>query len=179
MMLADFIIYGILAGWVTGGKLGYLKQIKMPFFWLIIVGFLVRYVVLALFPADFIWLTLVGMSVVFIATTLSYRLPGMLLIAAGTMCNIAVMAVNQGRMPVSLPLARQLGLGALVERFYAGHFPDYVAMTSATPLAWLGDIVPYYSLLYVQPFVVSIGDYLLGIGIIWFLVQAMNGRRGR
>ncbi|QWU16590.1 hypothetical protein SAMN04487895_107221 [Paenibacillus sophorae] len=94
--------------------------------------------------------------------------PGFLFIFAGVFLNFLVMAVNGGKMPVSLEAAKVLDpyyvhllqSGAVVTK----HF----LMDSATRLSFLGDIIPL-SKPYPRTQVISVGDIVMNVGIFLYL----------
>jgi len=93
------------------------------------------------------------------------------LIAAGWLCNLVVIVANSG-MPVSLEAAHQVGARARPE-LNAGNVAKHVPAGDRTRLAWLGDVIP------VRAFsaVISIGDVVLGAGVLATVVVAMQQRR--
>ncbi|AKG37152.1 DUF5317 domain-containing protein [Paenibacillus durus] len=94
--------------------------------------------------------------------------PGFLFIFAGVFLNFLVMAVNGGKMPVSLEASKVLDpyyvqllqSGAVVTK----HF----LMDSATRLSFLGDIIPL-SKPYPRTQVISVGDIVMNVGIFLYL----------
>ncbi|MDO7906796.1 DUF5317 domain-containing protein [Paenibacillus sp. JX-17] len=101
---------------------------------------------------------------------------GFWLIFAGVFMNFLVMAVNGGRMPVSLSASEVLGPyytellkeGAVVSK----HF----MMDSSTRLSFLGDIIPISSP-YPRTQVISIGDVVMNLGIFLFIQSLMVGKK--
>ncbi len=178
-MLADFVLYGVLIGYLGGGRLSHIQQVESPNFWLIVGGFVLRFAIVIVPLGGATWISLIGMGLVLAGTLWGLRTPGMTAICVGAGCNLLVMLANGGRMPVSIAMAQRLNLDTLIERLGEGQFHDYTVLTGETTLPFLADILPYFSLLFFQPYVISIGDYILGIGVVWFLVKAMKGRETR
>jgi hypothetical protein len=97
--------------------------------------------------------------------------PGFLLILIGVFLNFLVMALNGGRMPVSLDAASVLDPGyieVLKESLYAKH----TMLTSSTYLGFLGDVIPI-SDPYPRTQIISIGDIIMNIGIFFFIQYLM------
>jgi len=92
----------------------------------------------------------------------------------GAFLNFLVMALNGGKMPVSLEVTSWLGLQQFVELLENNYYPDYTIISSSTRLPFLGDMLPYFSFLFRRFFVASVGDYLLGIGVMLFLVHHLR-----
>lgn len=173
-MLIDFLVLGLVVGWLRGGRLENLSQIRFPFLWLVFLGMGAKFLFLFL-PSPLAPLFhLLGMGVVLVGTLFSWRLRGIPFLALGALCNVLVMGVNGGKMPVSIPVAQWLKLDNLVRNLQQGAYPEYVGMSVSSRLSFLADILPYFSLLLRKFFVVSVGDYLLGLGVIWFLIHYMG-----
>jgi hypothetical protein len=77
-------------------------------------------------------------------------------------------------MPASAEVAERLGLATIAGHLRAGFYPEYVLMGPSTRLNFLGDIIPYFSLVFRRAFVASIGDYLLGVGIFLVLFHYLR-----
>lgn len=163
-------------GYLSGGRLSHIKQVDTPNFWLIVGGFILRFAVVIIPVGGANWIALIGMGLVLAGTVWGIRTPGMTAICIGAGCNILVMAANGGRMPVSLAMAERLRLYDVIERLEKGRFLNHTVLTEHTVFPFLADIFPYFSLVFFQPFFLSIGDYIIGIGVMWFLVKAMRGR---
>ncbi|MDT3428193.1 hypothetical protein J2Z22_003784 [Paenibacillus forsythiae] len=109
---------------------------------------------------------------------LNRRTPGFLFILGGVFLNFLVMAVNGGKMPVSLEAAKVLDpyyvhilqTGAVVTK----HF----LMDSATRLPFLGDIIPL-SRPYPRTQVISVGDIVMNVGIFLYLQHILVPDRKR
>jgi len=174
MMLVDFLLLGILVGWLGGGSLTRLSEAQIPAFWFIILGFLIRFLSFWIPFSWSRWVGITGMFLVFVASLSGFRVRGFKLISLGAFLNCLVMLFNQGRMPVWTDMALRLELFSLVERLQQGAFAEYVALNDSGKLFFLGDVLPYFSLLFRKFFVVSIGDYLLGLGVLVFVVHFMK-----
>ncbi|MEN3185059.1 MAG: DUF5317 domain-containing protein [Atribacterota bacterium] len=173
-MLADFLIIGLLIGWLRGGRLGNLSRTRFSCTWIILLGMVAKFIFLLL-PLPYASLFhLFSMLVVFVGTLFNLKLSGMPCLTLGALANVLVMAANGGKMPVSTTVARWLGLTDLIRNLEKGFYPDYVAIGLSTRLSFLADVLPYFSLLFRKFFVVSIGDYLLGLGVLWFLIYYLG-----
>lgn len=181
MILVDFFLLGLVLGLLFGGRLERLSRISLSFFWFAIAGFAVRFFALGFSQVLVPPLQTLGMALVFVGTLFGLRLFGMPVVALGALCNLLVVAANGGRMPASKDMAMRLGLLSIAERLQHDGYPEYVVMGGTTRLNFLGDILPYFSFVFRRPFVVSIGDYLLGIGIFLVLFHYLRkeGNDGR
>jgi hypothetical protein len=87
---------------------------------------------------------------------LNARLPGVVLVAAGSFLNVAVIALNGG-MPVDFALARSVdAVSYEADRLH-------VALTDRTVAPFLADVIP----LPIFRSVYSIGDVVIAAGAFW------------
>lgn len=101
---------------------------------------------------------------------------GFKLIIIGVLMNFIVMAVNGGRMPVSLSASEVLGpyytdmlkSGSVISKHYM--------MDASTRLSLLGDIIPL-SKPYPRTQVISIGDVVMNFGMFLFIQSIMVVKR--
>jgi len=99
------------------------------------------------------------------------RQPGMLILAAGLALNALVISLNGG-MPVSEQAVLMLGSASVAQNIAAGDFV-HVAVTAATRLVWLSDVIPIPGPAMVRS-VASAGDCLLFVGVITCLSAASD-----
>lgn len=88
------------------------------------------------------------------------------LMALGSLSNFSVIAANSFRMPVS-PAVLSMYPGLTAEAVYAKKVNYFIALHGAK-LYGLGDIIPV-PLRFAGGFV-SVGDLILGVGLVWFLI---------
>jgi hypothetical protein len=182
VILLSAVVSGLLVGWAWARwrNLSY----QAPAFrsiWLVLVGFIPQLIIAYLplkqqFTRN--WFAAAGLIVsllFFLAFVLiNRRLPGMPVLLAGLLLNLAVMAANGGWMPISPDIAsRVIGkdvtqYSALGERFGQ---KDILLPTQNTHLGFLADrfLLPSWS-----PYQVafSAGDILIAAGAFWLLARA-------
>jgi len=107
---------------------------------------------------------------------LNRHLWGMILVGAGSVLNALVIFANGGRMPVAAQALARAGIGDLVQYLAAGRSGTHGLMGAGTHLRWLGDIfaMPPWSF---RPAAFSIGDMLIGIGIMLVMIRLMGAPR--
>jgi hypothetical protein len=181
VILLVAVICGLLAGW--GWSRAHDKPYRPPALrstWLILVGFIPQLFVAylpvthTLMPEWLAGTSLWASLFVFLAFVwINRRLPGMPVLLAGLMLNMAVMAANGGWMPISpenanrifgedvtryLALGSRIGQKDVLMRFQDMHF------------GFLGDrfLLPAWSP-YQAAF--SAGDILIGAGVFWLLAK--------
>jgi hypothetical protein len=102
---------------------------------------------------------------------------GFTLIWIGVFLNFIVMAVNGGRMPVSVDASAVLGPYYVDMLREGGAVSKHYMMDASTHLSFLGDIIPLSSP-YPRTQVISIGDVVMNIGIFLFIQYMMVNRTG-
>jgi hypothetical protein len=190
VILVAAVAVSTLIGLLRGGRLIRLAdlQIRWPGLALVAVALQVPLVynllhdrvVLGVSVAQLLlgvaWLLVIGLVWV------NWRLPGMPLVGLGIGCNLLVMTLNGGWMPITPEALSQLGRLAWVES--GGHAAKIPGSKSVmlpraeTRLWWLSDIfvlAPPFPV----PAAFSVGDVLIALGIFWLLQQVLLGRVNR
>lgn len=181
MLLFAFVLGGIVIGTAMNRFHNRKNQLQnlldIRGLWFPIVGFLLE-LPFSYFPAfalQFNWL-LTSLSslciLVFLMFNFRRGLP-ILLIAAGTLCNYCVIAFNHFRMPVS-PDALAMFPGMTAEAVYAKKVNYFIALGDVR-LYYLGDMIPVHLPLIGGFF--SVGDVLLGFGIMIFIILVLTQKQ--
>jgi hypothetical protein len=174
---------------LRGGKLARLGQLQFRGAWLIPAAFLMQAVVVFVpggktrgvsDPAAILMLT--SYSMLMVAVLINRRLPGMALIGMGLLLNFAVIAANDGLMPIEPHVVATLGHGDRVQALESGYrvhqAKDVVLTREETELWLLSDIfvIP-------PPFFLStafsLGDVLLVSGIFVLMQRYMVEPSGK
>ena len=181
-MVFDGIIVGLIVGLIRGGLRHGLQQfskIRLKGGWIFPVLLLVQFLIFrfqesssslaAISNYAFILIYIVGMTFLW----LNRNLKGFSLILIGVFLNFLVMAVNGGRMPVSLQAA------SVLDPYYVDMLKNSTVVTkhflmdSTTHLSFLGDIIPLSSP-YPRTQAISIGDIIMNFGIFLYIVHLMT-----
>lgn len=177
MILVDLLAVAVVIGYLRGGRLsGYmrkpLKGILLPVIGLLLessFAWLPR--VIAAPPLRWLWLVVVAEYLcLFTFLFLNRDERAMWLVALGTAANFAAMAFHQMRMPVSPVIFDFPSLATFVERVQSGELIEYVLVGWNAPLWWLGDCIP---IPWLVPGVASVGDFLMGSGLFWWVQRMM------
>lgn len=176
MLLLYFLGLGLIVGRLAGGRLDGLETVRFRW-WPLALGGLTFQVLLFgpllgahvgdLIPALYVVSTLVVLG----ALLLNVSQPGFRIITLGAVLNLLAIVANGGLMPSS-PDAR-LALNGSLDTGHA--WTNSMLGDGGTHFAFLGDIfvlprpIPFAN-------VFSIGDVLIGLGAMYFIVAAM--RRG-
>lgn len=173
MFILFAIPIGIAVGYLLGGRLDRLGDLRFSWPWLAIGGLIVQ---LALFSPTVAPIVGDAGPPIYVASTVAvllavlrnWRLPGLVFVAAGAASNLLAIVANGGVMPASPEAVAALGAEA------AAGFSNSVV--SADPaLRPLTDIfaLPAW---FPAANVFSVGDVLIGVGVA--LVVALGMRAG-
>ncbi|WP_374719248.1 DUF5317 domain-containing protein [Parageobacillus toebii] len=176
-MVYDGILLSLVIGFFRGGSLKGLAHMKLRGGWLFPLLLVAQFVIFALQDkvaiiaklsnALFLLVYVIGLLFLW----LNRNQPGFIVIFAGVLLNFIVMAVNGGRMPVSVEAAQFLGR-EYIDALQAGVYCKHQAITRETLLPFLGDIIPL-SPPYPRQQVISIGDVIINVGAFIFIQHLM------
>lgn len=172
------IVAGLVIGLARGGSLANLAATRLRALPVVFVGVALQAAATLTERADVAWapfaLVLGSYACAFTFAGLNWRMPGMALIALGSLINLVVIAANQG-MPVSPDALQRAGLGnpfAAGEPLLKGaHHP----LVEGSRLTLLADVIP----IRVSRNVVSAGDLVIWAGLLVLVQQLIVGRPGR
>lgn len=162
-MLASGIALGIAAGWLFGGRLGRLADVRIAWWPLLAVAVALRLAAPSVGESLIIWS--LSFAVIALVALLNRGLPGMWLIALGASMNLLVVLLNAA-MPVDTSAARTAGVEIPVGGLHR-------ELRATDVLSALADRipVPFISRVY------SVGDVLLAVGGFWLPFTWMRRRR--
>ena len=181
MFLLWFLIAGVVIGLLRKGRIYRLERLHLRGPWLVAVTLIIQLLIFPWGERDPLvkvgtgYLHLVSYVPLLMFVCLNRRYWELSLIGIGILCNLIVIAANGGYMPVSEFALRQAGrddLAAFLRQ--ARTSGNVILMTPDTKLNFLGDV------LFLPPWIpfaaaFSIGDLLLGMGLLAFLVARENG----
>jgi hypothetical protein len=175
MLLLYFIVAGLLAGKLAGGRIAAIADVKFRWWGLALGGLMLQAVLFAppiaarigtAGPALYVASTVAVLAVLL----RNVRMTGFPVIAVGAGLNLLAIAANSGYMPSS-PEAWQTLNG--VATLPTAQYTNSALAGTTTVFPWLGDVLVLPRPL---PFanVFSIGDVLIGLGAVLFLVWTMR-----
>ncbi|MEK3705953.1 DUF5317 domain-containing protein [Paenibacillus sp. FSL R7-0198] len=183
-MVYDGILLGLIVGFFRGGLRHGLNQfaaLKLRSGWIFPVLLLIQFFIFYL-QERFEWVASINgylFAAVYITGLaflwLNRHHTGFMLIWIGVFLNFAVMAVNGGRMPVSVEASAVLGPYYVDMLREGGAVSKHFMMDASTRLPFLGDIIPLSSP-YPRTQVISIGDVVMNVGIFLFIQYMMVNR---
>lgn len=175
MLLLYAVIFGLLAGVLTRGRIGALGSVKVKLWPVALIGLTFQLLLFSwplaaivgkLGPALYV----VSTTLVLMTLVVNIRQPGFWLIALGAIANFTVIVANGGQMPASPEAFAMLNGTPFVP---TTQFSNSVIAGSNTSFYFLADIfvlprpIPLAN-------VFSIGDVLIGLGGAWFIVRVMH-----
>ncbi|GAB6928503.1 hypothetical protein JCM10914A_24860 [Paenibacillus sp. JCM 10914] len=181
-MVFDGIILGFIVGLIRGGFQHGLQQFSRIRLkgGLIFPILLVLQLLIFRFQGDSEWLTAASGYIflsIYVAGMIFLWLnrdqKGFRSILVGVFLNFLVMAVNGGRMPVSMNAAMVLDPIYIERLMDTTATTKHFLMDASTRLSLLGDIIPL-SPPYPRTQVISIGDIIMNIGIFLYIVNLMT-----
>jgi Family of unknown function (DUF5317) len=176
-LFALVIAFGILVGYLTGGRLSRFESMRLRWWLLAIVGLGIQFVPLpeGTTGTDLLVRTVVlsaSYTLLVVFAAVNVRIPGMVLVLIGLACNFAVIAANGG-MPVRAEALRDSGQEDVLALLEEDGAAKHHLMTDEDVLTFLGDVIAVP-----QPVgqAISIGDVFIYTGLIWLIVAAMRAR---
>lgn len=173
-----FVLYaipiGIAIGYLMGGRLDRLGQLQFEWGWLAVVGLAIQIVLFSGFVeaglgrgvGEAIYVASTG--VVLVAVWRNLSVPGLPVVAVGAISNLAAIVANEGIMPTTAEALAAAGMGA--DEGFSNS--AVVADPALAPLTDIFALPPWLPL----SNVFSIGDVLIGLGILVVIALGMRGR---
>jgi len=171
MILLASIPIGIVLGLLLRGRLAALGGLHFAWAPVAMVGLLVQ---MALFTPSGASLAgglsgviyVASTAAVFVAVARNLRTPGMPIVALGALSNLAAISANGGAMPTTTAALAAAGLDG----------PGAYTNSVVVPNPLLQPLTDIFAIPAGVPFanVFSIGDVLIGLGIILVIVAAMR-----
>lgn len=178
MVLLWAILLGLAVGLARHRSLAHLAELRLRATWLVLLAVLIQLFILPLGQGatpivtwGMEYLHMGSYLLLLLFAVLNYREKALWPMAAGMLSNFIAITVNGGHMPASIDALRAAGRTLTAERLLTeGVSGNVVLMSEQTKLNFLGDIfwlpgwVPFANAF-------SIGDFLLGVGVIWLLAR--------
>jgi len=165
---------GVLAGYLAGGRLRPLAELRLRWVWLLVLATAVVFGA-QIAGWDGPWSVVIGggLLLVFLAVNALAQVGGirlgLLFMAAGWLLNLVVVTVNQGMPTPPDVLSPHEWWPNL---WLMPHFLDHVPLSATTRLPWLADSIEIRFAHILMP--ISPGDLLLYLGGISFIAAGMR-----
>lgn len=175
MFILYAVLIGLLLGLILGGRPAGIGAIQFRWGWLAVIGFGVQLILFSAPVTERIGSLgvpfYIGSTALVLAALLrNISIPGLWIVALGAFSNLAAIATNGGYMPAAPGALAALGRGP--ETVYSNS-----AVVAHPALEPLTDI---FAIPHGVPFanVFSVGDVLIGLGVVIALVVAMRRAAG-
>ena len=175
MFILYAVLAGLVAGLVTGGRLGGIGELRLRWPWLMFVGLAIQIVLFSdqvaaqvgdLGPVVYVGSTLLVLA----ALTQNLSVPGIPVVVLGAVSNLAAILANGGYMPASAQALASLGKSP--PSIYSNSaVVEHPALEPLTDIFALPPWLPFANIF-------SLGDLLIGIGVSWAIAAAMHRRTG-
>ena len=178
-MLLDVVIPALILGWLLRGRLSNLANIEIRGAAFALLGVAVQYG--GQYGASLGWTPLKQWGPLLFAGTFLFLLgvvwlnrknPALVLVGAGILLNLLVVAANGGKMPVSAQGLVRAGLERHIAPLESGTVITHQLLDERTRLAFLADVIVLAEP-YPRPKVISVGDVILAAGVIWCIAGGM------
>jgi hypothetical protein len=182
MIFLYAVVLGVLLGIAFRGRLSRLLSLELRALWLVLGALVIQLLIFPLFtpepiiPYGTAILHGISYGLVFLWLVLNLRVRPLFAIGSGAVLNVVVVLANGGYMPASGAALRQAGLDSVADAIARGEaYGNVIGMSSLSRLNVLGDWIPLPRGL---PFatVMSLGDVLIMVGLVWLLVRGMTAR---
>lgn len=177
-MYIEIVIIGLVIGGFSNGRLANLMEINIRGWFLILVSLL-----LSLLPVFLnsigklgnaqVYLLFFSMVLMLIVTALNLDKKGTWLILIGGIFNLVIMLFNNFKMPVSMSNLNKAGLTALFDGITDGSIVNYVAAEATGAITVFTKFIAIPKP-YPFPKILTIGDILMTIGLLLFIVGEMK-----
>lgn len=171
MFILYAVVIGLLLGLVLGGRPAGLAAIRFRWGWLVVLGFAIQVVLFSAPVTEQIGALgvpiYVGSTTLVLAALLgNISIQGLWIVALGAFSNMAAIATNGGYMPADPGALAALGRGP--ETVYSNSsIVAHPALQALTDIFAIPHGIPFAN-------VFSVGDVLIGLGVVVALVVAMR-----
>jgi hypothetical protein len=171
MFLLYALLIGLVLGFVLGGRIAGLLELRFRWGGLMVAGLLVQVALFsdlvaervdALGPPIYVGST----AMVLVAVLRNGAIPGVAIVVAGALSNLAAIVANGGFMPASPAALASLGRSPATIYSNSAVIPD-PALWFLTDIFALPRWIPFSN-------VFSVGDVLIGLGVVLAIVAAMR-----
>jgi hypothetical protein len=172
------IILAIVIGYLLKGRLKNFESVKINWISLIFISFFIEFAIVMLIQQGIInrglitySLNLVMYAILFTFIYKNRNNLYILIMGVGFLLNAIPIFLNGGAMPVSSEAAQIAKLTMNIEKEGL-----YTLINNQTRFWYLGDIIPFIAL---RNYVVSIGDIVSALGIMFFIITSMKHEKRR
>ena len=179
MLLLWGVVIGVVIGFLRGGTIANLEQVKIRFLWLVPVSLLIQLLIFPLFLEEPIiafgteFFHLFSYAILAVFVLLNWKVWGILLMGVGMGLNLLVITLNGGFMPASVDSLIKAGEYRVASNLiHKGTYGNVINMNDSTVLNSFGDWL-YLPREIPLSTAFSVGDLLIFIGLVFFFGMGM------
>ncbi|MCK5763721.1 MAG: DUF5317 domain-containing protein [Clostridiales bacterium] len=168
-MFIEAMILGLVISFLRGGRMDNIEYLNIKGWYLVIIGVVLQLVSVFFMKYSFaVYIQLIGIIFVLIVVVLNIKLRGFWLMLFGGMLNFLAVILNGYKMPVNPIIIENNKLSSFMDMIIDGEIINYISTSVGGWSAMLGKIMmtPQW---YPFPKMLSIGDVVISIGIIWLI----------
>lgn len=177
-MFLEAVILGVVIGVVRNGSIRNINFTKIRGWFLVILAFILQISTLIFKGMSIIhsygkYFYIASAVLIILTLILNLDKKGMWIILIGAILNFLVVIMNKNRMPINFDGLRLAGLQNLIDGIRDGSISNYMSLDDVTN--WTKHLGKYIVIPKPYPLakVISIGDILMSLGIIFFIQGEM------
>lgn len=177
-MFIEAIILGIILGFIRKGRFSNLRLFKINGWVLIILAFLAQIMPLFTEKISFIepytrYSYIISMVFVLIVVLMNMGKKGFPIFLVGVILNLLVVIMNDFKMPIYFEGLRLAGMDYMIDAINNGEIINYMPLDKVTD--WTKYLAKFIVIPRPYPLakVISVGDILMSLGIIFLLQGEM------
>lgn len=181
-MWIEAIVLGLVIGLIRGGRISKLKEFRMGYVNLFLVGLVLQIAPFFLAKVDFIkahaaLISFVGYILVFFFLVLNYKKKGLPLMMLGTFMNIAVMLLNSLKMPIFISSTSANAINLKLS-ILSGNVVNYFMIDRVEGLnGYLSKFIAMPDFYPGMP-VIGLADIIIALGVIHLIQNEISYKRG-
>jgi hypothetical protein len=181
-MFIEALLLGLLIGLIRNGKISNISSVYFRGTAFLIAGLVLQIIPILLgyfdlFKGSYAFISFLGVVCMMVCLARNFDKKGIAVIFAGASLNFIAMLMNSFTMPVDFNALDFVGLKSLASTIADGSVVNMTSVENAKGLVKVLSkfipIPPPYPLAKV----VSIGDIVMSIGFLWFMVGELTGKR--
>lgn len=180
MMFIEVFIFSIIIGYLLKGSVKNIQTKNFNNLWLVYISFFIEALIIFFIRNNYLLRGRISYTFNFIMYILllmfvikNIHNKWIVLIGIGFLLNAIVIFLNDGAMPVSGNAVVLAGLAPSLEAVKVSNEGLYTLIDKTTRLWFLGDIIPKP---FLRPAVVSIGDFISAVGLIFLIITNMKNQ---
>lgn len=185
-MVFEVILLALIIGKLRGGEIRRLENLYIRGWYLISLSFFIEIISLfivtkingeisTIVENNFFYIHIFIYILLLAGLSMNYREIGFRITFLGSILNFLPIALNNGKMPVSIKALKNADLYNQLNLLSDNRIMTHTLSLEKTKVFFLGDIIPIPKP-YLFPKIISIGDILISIGLFILIYNYMTKR---